>query len=181
MPTSVVNAGDAYNPAAQVVAPASIRGGWVVANSDAKTAQSAADLLAPLGCTDSAVRWVRVPSAASAVVIRARYPSTATTFSTSPVVRVYGVYGDTGDSPAANDGAVPIMRIDAASATASGLTVPVAAAASSLANGSVRYSGPTSLVGLDCKCATYIGVFVETAAVLGSGSGDVVIEVMFEN
>lgn len=182
MPVTISGGPNTFNLSASVSAPCSVKGGWVVANTDAKTAQSGASLLSPLACTDNAVHWVRVPDRATGMLIRARYGSGLTTAGTQPVVRVFGTSADLESlgAPVA-DGTMDVWRIDAASPGAAGLTVPVLDAAASLSDGSARYGSLQSLAPLDALGAAYVAVFIQTAATVAAGSSDIAIDVKFLN
>lgn len=163
-------------------APSSVKGVWTTINGDAKTAQSTAELIAPFSITASAVNWVAVPDNATRAVFRVSYASTATTVSTSPVIRVFGLFNPTDITAApANDGTSVPMRIDNVSPSAGGVTLTCTAAATDINDGAARKGQPHSLTGMDCMGAKRIAALVETALALSAGSGAATVEVMFLN
>lgn len=180
MAVTISSGPNTINDSAQITAPASVKGGWSTINSDAKTAQSAANLISPLACTDAAVYWVKVPDRATRAVFRTKFASTLTSMTTQAVVRVYGIDTDLTTAPL-TDGTQKPMRLDNASPSATGVTLTITGAATDISDGTNRYGQPHSLTGLDCMGSRFIACFIETAAVINAGSGTISVEVMFLN
>lgn len=169
--------------AGPIVYPASAKATWITANDDAETAQSAGDLLAPAAIDDSVFHWVKVGPGVTRVLIRARQ-AIAATVTTSPVVRVYGLWSDDEEVSGAFDtdgtGGVRCLRLDNADANASGVTLTLVTSGTGLMQDSAyAYTDVPTLDGYDLKGAPFVGVAVETAANVNSGT--VPIEVLFVN
>ena len=147
------------------------------------SAASAAELLAPFSyATAGASRWIKRGVGISRAYFYARMDATAT-YTTSPVIRVFGAFpvteavASTDDvtpvtSSIANDGTWKAVRLDVADFNAAGLTLTLVASGSTLNNDATyAYSDETSEIDLqDCR---YFLVLIETAAVIGAGSGAV--------
>lgn len=154
------------------VTVASVKGSWITANDDAETAQSATDLLVPAGIDDSVFHWIVVGPGATRALIRAR-ALVGATVTTDPVVRLIGAYGKiNADGSFANDGTVKFLRLDNADANAAGLTLDlISSGANTLRDATYQYSDVLpSLDGVDLKGAHYVGVAVETAANVNTGT-----------
>lgn len=171
-----VKAGYGKDAGVAVTIPGSLKGNWITANDDARTAQSTLDVGA---ITDSTFKWVEVPAGATRFLLRGLTPQGTTATGTSPIVRLIGVYGPlTSNAPA--DG-VRVMRIDNADADATGITVTLGGDGTGvLSDATWDYGDPTTLDGYDCKGAWYIGVQVITAASI-TASAAVPLEVLFLN
>lgn len=162
------------------VVNASANGDWIVANDDAETAQSATDLLRPAAIDDSVFHWVKVGPNATRVLVRARQ-AVGATVTTSPVVRIIGAFGSiASDGTFADDGTVRFLRLDSADWNATGVTLTLVSSGTGLnRDTSYAYTDVSTLDGYDMKGANYIGIAVETAANVNSGT--VPIEVLFIN
>lgn len=145
----------------------------VCANAEA-TAATATELLNPFSySTASASRWVRRGANSTRAYFYARMDATAT-FTTSPIVQIYGALpADDATADAAflrpltssipNDGTWKAVRLDNTSWTAAGVTLTLAAAATATQNidGSFIYSAETSEIDLqDCW---YFTALIQTA------------------
>lgn len=171
------------NPSIQsgaATVPCSAKGDWIIANDDAETAQSATDLLRPAAIDDSVFHWVKVGPNATRVLVRARQ-AVGATVTTSPVVRVIGVYGTTSDGATfADDGTVRFLRLDNADWNATGVTLTLVSSGTGLnRDATYAYTDVSTLDGYDLKGCMYVGIAVETAANVNSGT--VPIEVLFIN
>lgn len=182
----------------QLVHQASVRGQWVQVNDDLETADTA-NLLKPWNITRTTFHWAEVPQWATRVLVRARIDLAATTFTTSPVVRMVGAHlrnvdtqtGDnsvklnqafSGTSTDANSAA--FLRLDAAAANAAGVTLSVASAKTTMFidTAGYIYCDPPDLTGYDVKGSRYVGMMVETAAVVtGGASNGVFGDILFLN
>ena len=167
------------------VAPVSNYGKWITLHDDARTAQSATDLLRPVAVDDSVCHWVEVSKGASKLAcIRAKVPIATSAVGTSPVVRVYAGYGvlpSTGIPP--TDGSFRVERLDNSSWTAAGLTLTFAASptTSNAHNDAVYfYSASVLQTPTDLKGANYILVAVETAGAC-TATAVMAVEGMFLN
>ena len=157
---------------------------WFVAHDDAgDTAATAAELLHPFSEASSNVHWILVPEFATRLYIRGRTTSTLATVTTNPVVRIYGASHDPADA-ASTATATKIMRLDNADAAAAGITLTFVASRAGMLNDGTNYFTnymPATLgwtSGYATGGAKYIGVLVETAAVLVTDVAHP-IEVMF--
>lgn len=176
---------------------ASVRGQWQQVNDDLETAEAAADLLKPWNITRSTFHWCKVPEWATRVLVRGKIDLASTTYTTAPVVRLVGAFPfdlstnglDTirksGFSGVATDvNGAEFLRLDAATANATGPTIPIAASKTTMFIDSTGYiyTDPIDLTGYDVKGAWYVGLMVETAAVVtGGASNGVFGELLFLN
>ena len=85
-------------PGSQTVQVASCKGNWVQINDDARTTQDTLDLG---GITSSTFHWRKVPDGVTRIHVAGRTPAATTTITTSPIIRIVGVWGEL------SDGAVP--------------------------------------------------------------------------
>lgn len=131
------------------------------------SAASAAELIRPLSVTSSDVHAVTVPEGASRMMVRARWTA-AGAVTTSPVVRVYGVYGTLNSSDwFADDGTAQIVRLDRNTTGAGGVTITLDAT-NDLRDTTYSYSAnaihsDTGEPWMDCKGAPYAFVLCSTA------------------
>ena len=154
----------------------SVKGLWIVANDNAETAQTSGDELDPLAIDDETFHWVQVPEGATRALVRAKIDDEATV-STSPTFFLMGAYG--GDPSDSNAKGVTFMRLDNADADAEAVTLTIETGANVVTDGTWDISNPVDLDGYDLKGAWYIGLIVDTAASVSTGT--VPIEVMFLN
>lgn len=164
----------------QVVYPSSAGSSWVDVNDDARTAQSATDLLYPYGIDDSVFKWCKRGDA-TRIIVRARMPVGAT-LTTSPVVRLMLAWGTLGDAGAPETGAV-FMRGDNADANATGFTLTLASSGTGLINNSLTYaySDPSTLDGYDLQGCDFFGLVVETAAAFSAGGAATPVQALLLN
>ncbi len=158
--------------------PTSAGSTWVTVNDDARTAQSAGDLLEPASIDDSVFHWCKRNNA-TRVIVRALDP--AGTLTTSPVVRLILGWGTLdGSSPATT---AKFMRGDNADSNATGFTLTLV----SLATGQIAdadgniHSDPSTLEGYDLLGCDFFGIAVETAAAFSAGAAAVPIECLLLN
>lgn len=180
--------GGVQNGSMPVHVIASARGNWVTVNDDAETAQSATDLLRPAAIDDSVFHWCEVRDGATRCLIRARM-AIAATVTTSPVVRVFGAYGTsingTGAWPDTSAAAVAgdpyFLRLDNVDWNAAGLTLTLVTTGTGLnRDNDYAYTDVMpDLTGIDMKGCAWIGVAVETAANVDTGT--VPIQLLFLN
>jgi hypothetical protein len=160
----------------QVVTGSCQIGPWKTIHDDAEAAaSSAAELIRPLSVTSANVHALAVPPGATRVMVRVRW-AVAGAVTTSPVVRVYGVYGERNASDwFPDDGTVQLIRLDRDLTGAGGVTVTLDAT-NDLRDTTYSYSNPaihtdTGLPYMDCKGAGHVFVLVSTAAnVAGAAS-----------
>lgn len=135
----------------------SFKSNWVAANTDI-TAVNTASLLRPTLATGAAsIIPVTMPSRVTRVLLRLKITGgtgTAVTFTTQPLVAVWGVDGN----------GVP-TRLDNVDASAAGFSFAAATAnlASNAAN-DTRYSNVYSLTGFDCLGDSTLYVLISQAA-----------------
>jgi len=148
-----------------IVHPASVQGGWVVANTDLATADSAANLLKPQLVSRAAVRWIEVPQSATRCIVRGRNLATLSAVTTSPVVRVIGARG----TPDRTSTTTPWSAGPAAGGTNQGVFELLATAQTltmattgNVEDDTNEYTTTTDLI--DLKGCSWIAVLVETAA-----------------
>lgn len=153
--------------------PASAKGDWAdaIANIEA-TAQSAAELVRPLSTSSTNVVPVKIGDSCTRILLRAKYP-TGSAITTSPVVRVFALYGDpTSAGVFADDGTVKFLRLDATGGTTAGITITLDTT-NDLKDSTYQYSSPWSLDLLDARGAKWILVLLETAAVHAGAGGTI--------
>lgn len=141
------------------------------------SAQSAAELMYPQSVTATNITVIRLGSAVSRVLVRARLTTATTAVAASPVVRVFGIIGGADDWTAG----VP-FRLDNLDSDAAGKTLTIPASPSDtnmLRDGSYRYSDAISLTATDLQGATHLVVLVETAASITGGA--CAIEALIQN
>lgn len=167
-------------PAGPIVYPASAGSTWIIANDDAETAQASTDLLRPAATDDATFHWVKAGPGCTRVLVRARQ-AVAATVTTSPVVRVMGAFGDPdGDGAFADDGTVRFLRLDNADFNATGVTLTLVSSGTGLNRDTTyAYTDVSTLDGYDLKGSQYVGILVETAANVNSGT--VPVEILFAN
>lgn len=155
----------------------------VTANDDARTAQSAGDLLNPFLIDDSVFHWVKVPQQATRFYIRGRTASTLASVTTDPIVQIYGSILDPADAGSTNVTA-KMFRLDNADWAATGVTLDLVASGTGqhtdatnkytdVVPSTVGWTGGYPTMGM-----AYIGIAVATAAVLSSDVA-VAVEVFF--
>lgn len=171
-----IASGSANAPGGQV-AQSSVQSGWVVANTDLQTADTAA-LLKPYLITRAAFSWVRVPFSCTRVLLKGRNLATMSATGTpGAVVRVIVARG-TPDSSGGFSG-VPgnaafavFDRVDNVDANAAGVTLTFATT-TNMEDTVYEYTDPVDLTGVDLKAGSFVGMLVETAcAVTGSAAVD---------
>lgn len=180
--------GGVSNGAMPVHVMASARGNWTVVNDDAETAQSATDLLRPAAIDDSTFHWCRVSDGVTRCLVRARQ-AVAAAVTTSPVVRVFGAYGNSitaaGSWPDTSAAAIArdplFLRLDNVDWNAAGLTLTLVTSGTGLnRDNDYAYTDVMpDLTGIDMKGCQWVGVAVETAANVDTGT--VPVELLFLN
>lgn len=158
-------------------------GPWVTIHDDEEaTASTAAVLIRPLSETSGNVHAIRVPDGATRVLIRDKRTA-ATVIVASPVLRVYGVYGEANaEGWFADDGTIQVIRLDRHTVGA-GATLTLVQA-TDIRDTTFQYSAPLIQTDdgtpwMDCKGAQYVFVLVETAANITAGTG--VLQAAFLN
>lgn len=167
----------------QIVNTSSVRGEWVIANDDASSVNSAAELLSPGTINDATFHWVKVGPGCTRIIIRARI-GVAATVTTKPIVRVVGAYGpiNAGDGSAMpTDGTARFLRLDNVDSATAGMTLDiVSSAVGQMQDATYAYCDPMpSLDGIDLKGAHYVGVLIETAGAVSAGA--IAVEVLMLN
>ena len=181
MPTVNVLGASAKSGGSGVTFPSSVTGDWTVAHANLSATAETTALKNPTGTVSTSARLLAISPNVKGILLRARYATGTSTVTTSPIVRVFAVYGD--DVPStgtlSDTGANPCMRLDTATSTAAGLTITLTTTgtADKLTDATYRYSDVTSLDGLDLKGAKYLLCLTETAANI-SGGADTVVELM---
>lgn len=157
--------------------------GWSTIHDDLEaTAASAAELIRPLSVTSTNVHAIVVPPGAKHVMLRARWTA-AGAVTTSPILRVYGVYGTANASGwFADDGTVQTIRLDRYTTGAGGVTLTLDAT-NDLRDATYSYSAPlihadTALPYLDCLGASYVFALTSTAGNV-AGSQALVLQATF--
>lgn len=166
---------------------------WVDANTVLTTAQSTADLGQPHGIDDPGFNWIKLGDNVSSAYLRLKYSLTVTSLSTEPVVRLVGAwtpnadlsyddfvntYASTFTSTATADNYAEFWRLDDTDnddATA-GDTLAFDAT-HDMADGTWRHGDLVSATPVDLMGASWLGMIVETAAVIDGGSGSVIGQV----
>lgn len=164
--------------------PASVKAQWTTVHGNlSDTAESAAVLLRPATYASAFVYPARIHHGATRISIMARYKQATSTVTTSPVVRIYGIWGaDSVVTPAgviSDDGTAIIRRIDTGSSNGAGitLTLTTAAAADKMRDTTYRYSDEYDITGVDLRGAKWLLALTETAANI-SGGADTVVELL---
>lgn len=156
--------------------PGSVQSDFVVFNSDATVAQSSAEMIALYTIPDASFRWWKVPEGATSACFAGLCNSSTTGVTTDPVIRIFGLKnaGDFSDPIA---GADPIRLDSPADIAATGITVDFGTLVGDNFVVSDDGSTPagymsrlTNASGYDLQGCSYVGVCVETAAVL-AGTG----------
>lgn len=167
-----------------VTFPASVKAQWTTVHGNlSDTAESAAALLRPTTYASAFVYPMRIHAAATRISIMARYKQATSAVTTSPVVRLYGIWGaDSVVTPAgviASDGTAIIRRLDNGSSNSAGitLTLTTAVAADKMRDDTYRYSDEYDITGVDLRGAKWLLALTETAANI-SGGADTVVELL---
>ena len=152
----------------------------VQCHDDARTAQSAGELLQPASISSTLLRWVKRGADITRVVVFAAQPVGATV-TTSPIVRVIGAFGVDGsevspsnDGTFSNTGSVRFVRLDNAQASAAGMTLTLSSSGANLMRDASRaYTNPApDLDGIDLRGCDWFAVLVQTAAAYSAGGGE---------
>lgn len=164
-----------------VTYPASVKGHWLVVHSSLDaTAETSTVLMRPSSYSNSAVFPARIHPSATRVSLMARYATGTTTVTTSPKVRVFGVYGpDDAVNPSTGviDEAKAILRrLDSGTSSGAGitLTLTTAASVSAINDATYRYSDEYDITGIDLRGAKWLLVLTETAASVSGGANTTV-------
>jgi hypothetical protein len=170
------------NDGLTLTAPASVKGDWAIVHANlSATAESATVLMRPSSYSNANVYPARIHAAATRVTLMARYDDAVSTVTTSPRVRVYGVYGP--DDAVSEAGVIDetkaiVRRLDSADSNANGITLTLETAASEgcINDGTYLYSNElaSSLDGIDLRGAKWLLVLTETAASVSGGANTVV-------
>lgn len=175
-----------------LVHTSSTQSGWVVANSDLQTADSATNLLQPNLVTRAAVQWLEVPASATRFLLRGRNLATMSATGTpAAVVKLFGASSHVGGpntslaapattspwatTPTAQYGGT-FMCLDNADASATGITLTFATT-TNMEDGTYEYTDLPDLTGYDCKGCSWIGVLVATpCAVTNSATVEAMVK-----
>lgn len=165
-----------------VTYPASVKGSWTIIHSNLVTAAESATILKSPATYGGPAVPARVHPATTRLLVMARYATATTAVATSPVVRLYAVYGpdasfDAGTGAFLNNGTVIFRRIDSGTSTGTGitLTLTTAATADKICDATYRYSDCYDIAGTDLLGAKWILALTETAAsVTGSATVELV-------
>jgi hypothetical protein len=158
-----------------IVHPCSIRGGWIEANSDLETADTA-NLLKPWNISRAAFNWVQVPQGATRVLLRGRCLVAATINTAAAVVKLWGINGSPNSSGVFSgtggaSGYAECTCLDNADPGATGLSLTFAATGGGLLEDNTYiFTDLPDLTGYDCKGCDYVGMLVATACSLGSST-----------
>ncbi len=160
--------------------PASVKGAWVVAHDNlSATAESSTVLMRPSSYSNTSVHPLWVHDAATRVTLMARYDDAVSTVTTSPRVRVYGVYGP--DNAVSEAGVIDetkaiVRRLDSADSNANGitLTLETAASAGCINDGTYLYSNEYDTTGIDLRGAKWLLVLTDQAASISGGANTTV-------
>jgi len=165
-----------------VTYPASVKGSWSIIHSNLITAAESATILKSPATYGGPAVPARVHPATTRLLIMARYATATTAVATSPVVRLYAVYGpdasfDAGTGAFLNNGTVIFRRIDSGTSTGTGITLTLTtqATADKICDETYRYSDCYDIAGTDLLGAKWILALTETAA---SVTGSTTIELM---
>jgi hypothetical protein len=177
-----VTKGGAEIASGSITYPASVKGSWVIAHDNlSATAESATVLMRPSSYSNTNVHPIYIHDGATRVTLMARYDDAVSTVTTSPVIRVYGVYGPDDAVSAAgviDETKATVRRLDNADSNAAGitLTLETAASAGCINDGTYLYSNElaSSLDGIDLRGAKWLLVLTETAASVSGGANTVV-------
>jgi len=152
-----VQANPASNGGSVVIASA--KGSWNVCHLNASaTAQTGAELIQPGNVSSSNIVPIELGESVTRGLFRCRYGA-AGAVTTSPVIRIFAAYGPKliPGTTIPNDGTLRFVIL----ARAQTLTC---VAATDVRDATYSYSDPLSLAGTDLLGASYLLVFVETAA-----------------
>lgn len=169
-------------------------GRWHTIHSDARTAQTAANLLHPLGVTDSLCGWLPLNGAGFITCVRARVPIATTAVGTSPIIQLFLGWGELDSSGVplnsaltGNDGVTPMFRVerlDNAVLGAAGLTLTFdatpAAATDSYNDGIYFFSTSVLQTPTDLRGASHLFCAVATAGAC-TASAVMPVEACFVN
>lgn len=162
---------------------------WIVANDDARTAQTG-KALTPNSIYDATFHWVK-RGHASKMLMRAVMTDGTATVTTDPQVLVMGMWGTLEGDPS-----LPIstydpaagarfLRLDNVDAAASSITLDIATSGANLLNSSnvagddyVPVSDANSLTPIELKGCDYVGILVTTAASVSAGTVPIEILLM---
>lgn len=179
MPGTLIKPGVQTSGSNTVVVGSAKSGAWAVAHADlTATAESAGVLLRPLTTASANVVPIEVPQGAVRVRLVPRYPQ-ASTITTNPYVRLFGVYGALNASGwFDDDGTVNFVRLD----NPTGLGVlGTMDSTNDVRDTTYKYgvSIPSPTDGLpyiDCQGARYIFVLVEQAASISAGTAQLMCQ-----
>lgn len=162
------------NVVGQLVHVASTTGGWVNANADLETADTA-NLLQPYNVTRAAVTWIKVPDGATRCKIRGRNEAVMSAAGTpTAVVRVWGANGTPSSSGFSGTPGqanyAEFMRLDNADSNAAGISLTFATTGN-LEDATWEYTDLPDLTGYDCQACNYVTVLVETVCALTGALG----------
>lgn len=159
----------------------------VVIYDDATTACSTTEQRSPFSITKDQFHWLQITPDVTRVILRARAAGTATTFTTSPIVRPVGLVrtaGTPGDPGTAITAAnfTPIYLLGGHT---NNVTMAFGAGVNAnMTDGSVFYSTPlvitsssNSTLGVGTLGCEYIGCIVQTAAAVTDGASPVVVAI----
>jgi hypothetical protein len=153
-----------------------------VCTNTAGTIGDATDMLNPLNFSSTICNWIKIDEDIDRVFLRVRRAVGTTVVTTSPVVKVYGVFADTPPDSStnqfANDGTIPYARIDAAT-TAAGTTLTCVVATDQRDSAYqysdwVGYTHPVSGIKGDTAGASYILVMLTTASNFTNGGTPII-------
>ena len=157
----------------QMVSAGSAQSNWITANSNLATVQSATEVLRPGATDDSSVIPILVPEGATRVLVRSARTTTAPTFTTHPIVQLWGIDDDGTARPAVPTAptytAVP-TRLDDTDSSADGITLTGTTSDASNSAGTAFYSDVSSNTGYDCLGCTWLFLIVKTAANYSTGT-----------
>jgi hypothetical protein len=168
------------NEGLTLTAPASVKGDWAIVHENlSATAESATVLMRPSSYSNANVYPARIHPAATRVTLMARYDDAVSTVTTSPRVRVYGVYGPDDAVSAAgviDETKAIVRRLDSADSNANGitLTLETAASAGCINDGTYLYSNEYDTTGIDLRGAKWLLVLTDQAASISGGANTTV-------
>lgn len=165
-----------------LTAPASVKGDWTVVHANlSATAESSTVLMRPSSYSNANVYPARIHDGATRVTLMARYDDAVSTVTTSPVVRVYGIFGPenaVSEAGVIDETKAIVRRLDNADSNAAGitLTLETLASAGTIQDGTYMYSNElaSSLDGIDLRGARWLLVLTETAASISGGANTTV-------
>ena len=165
--------------------PASVKAQWTTVHGNlSDTAETATVLLRPATYASAFVYPARIHHSATRISIMARYKQATSMVTTTPVVRIYGIWGadtvvNASTGAIADDGTAIIRRLDNGASNGAGitLTLTTAAAADKMRDTTYRYSDEYDITGVDLRGAKWLLALTETAASI-SGGADTVVELL---